>query len=120
MELQLSNEAHKAETLCDEWAGKPPKEPGGIEELEEVWRLVGGASDERADTEVESREDAELAYPIDAKASRLTAEFEGGRFVFDGWKEKVLNETVVSAVMSDHSLKEPIRRGSLIYLRIST
>ncbi|KAG0643107.1 DHS-like NAD/FAD-binding domain-containing protein [Tuber brumale] len=64
------------------------EELGWTEELEEVWRSVGGGSDKKVEAEAESSEDAEPVESMDAKVSRLTDEVERSLSVVDDWTQK--------------------------------
>ncbi|PWW78690.1 DHS-like NAD/FAD-binding domain-containing protein [Tuber magnatum] len=67
-------------------------ELGWTEELEEVWRSVGGGTDKEAEAEAESSESAEPVESMNAKVGRLTEEVERSLSVVDGWKENVVRD----------------------------
>ncbi|KAG0643673.1 hypothetical protein HOY80DRAFT_1032350 [Tuber brumale] len=56
---------------CGEWVGMLAERLGRTEELEEVWELVGGGSDKKAEVDATRSDDAEAAKSIDAKVGRI-------------------------------------------------
>ncbi|KAG0636079.1 hypothetical protein HOY80DRAFT_1139420 [Tuber brumale] len=70
------------------------EELGWTEELGEVWRSVGGGSDQEAEEEAESSEAAGLVRieSMGARVGRLTGEVERSLSVVDGWKGNVMKD----------------------------
>ncbi|PWW78707.1 DHS-like NAD/FAD-binding domain-containing protein, partial [Tuber magnatum] len=77
---------------CDRGVGRLAEELGWTEELEEVWRSVGGGTDKEAEAEAESSESAEPVESMNEKVGRLTEEVERSLSVVDGWKENVVRD----------------------------
>jgi len=94
---------------CDEGVRKLAKELGWAEELEEVWKSVGGGSDKKVETEAESSEDAEPVESIDAKVGRLTEEVERGLSVVDGWKENVMKDLSIQETRINQVVEADLR-----------
>jgi len=95
---------------CDEGVRKLAKELGWAEELEEVWRLVGGGSgDKKVEAEAERSEDTEPVESIDAKVGRLTEEVERGLSVVDGWKENVMKDLSVQETRINRMVEADLR-----------
>ncbi|KAG0635651.1 hypothetical protein HOY80DRAFT_1056628 [Tuber brumale] len=80
---------------CGEWVGTLAERLGRTEELEEVWELVGGGSDEKAKADATRSDDAEAAKSRDAKVGRLMEDNEHGLFVVDSWKKSVVNDLTI-------------------------
>ncbi|KAG0638677.1 hypothetical protein HOY80DRAFT_1047045 [Tuber brumale] len=77
---------------CSEGIGTLAERLGRTEELEEVWGLVGGGSDENAKADTTRSDDAEAAKSIDAKVSRIVEDDEHGLFAIDSWKKSVMKD----------------------------
>jgi len=94
---------------CDDGVRKLAKELGWEEELEEVWRSVGGGSGGGVEAEAERGEDAEPVESIDAKVGRLTEEVERGLSVVDGWKENVMKDLSVQETRINRMVEADLR-----------
>jgi len=88
--------------VCDEAVRKLAKELEWMQGVEEVWWLVRGERDKRAEAAAEGSQDAELAESINAKARRLIEDIQHAIFVVNGRKE---------SLMKDLSIQETLING---------